>query len=215
MKERPIIFSGHQVQTILNGNKTQTRRPVKPQPPGPEFRPLTLADSTAKEDRKRIGACHWARMNGFEIVEDQGIYFRCPYGLPGDRLWVRESFREYDMSGDKMILHCEPWEFGYEYKADAPVDLFMNRYSRWKSSIHMPRHASRITLAIKNIRLERLQDITESDAEAEGFTGEHRADRDMDARDEFSLAWMQIHGFGSWDSNPWVWAIEFRRVEAA
>lgn len=192
MKERPILFSTPMVRAILNGSKTQTRRIVKPQPF--EVRhglPFTM-----------------------EGLPTRSI--SCPYGQAGDRLWVRETFGLY---GDKEqhVLH---------YRATHHRD---GAGMGWKPSIHMPRWASRITLEITGVRVERLHEINESDAVAEGverYTGDQNYWRDyfanpngsdrrscLTAKESFCSLWSEINGAGSWDANPWVWCIEFRRVE--
>ena len=132
----------------------------------------------------------------------------CPYGVIGDRLWVRETWRcfggreyEYQQHQPSIIYRAD----------DGPT----HNEGGWRPSIFMPRWASRITLEITGVRVERLQDISEADAEAEGCTGDHRADRDSDAAQEFRSLWNQINGKrASWDSNPWVWVVEFRRAGA-
>jgi hypothetical protein len=148
--------------------------------------------------------------------------FGCPYGQPGDRLWVRESWARDDEDGQVM------------YRADIGRDVCADAWEqgriegvpryKWKPSIHMPRWASRILLEVTSVRVERLQDISESDALAEGVTPKWEpgcSGRLMDAFGGFSFRpaasayaelWEQINGPGSWDTNPWVWVIEFKRV---
>lgn len=124
--------------------------------------------------------------------KEQVRALECPYGFPGDLLWVRESFL--------------PSPFGvcqYMYKATAPDE---HEYLKWKPSIHMPRVASRITLRITDIRLHRLQKITEADAVAEGCRASGKS---HPALNDFAFLWNSIHGDGSWEANPWVWVIEF------
>jgi hypothetical protein len=176
MKERPILFSAPMVRAILDGTKTQTRRIIKDLGgdndwgcPCPFF--INGITSTAF----------------FDAGEDVRL---CPYGYPGELLWVRETF-------------CPA-----HYKAganQADLDWLRERGMRWKPSIHMPRSASRITLEIVSVRVERLNDISEDDAKAEGVTilGGCKT-----YKQEFELLWNQIHG--NWNSNPWVWVIEFR-----
>lgn len=175
VKERGILLSAPEVLAILDGHKTQTRRIVKPQ-----------ADCNATAlDHTESGACVTLAMRA-------GMYsFPCPYGAPGDRLWVRETFN-----------HCAYKPF---YRADGP----MHEDWKWKPSIHMPRWASRITLEITAIRVEQLQDITEEDAKAEGCIGALGAGCTGAYRD----LWDSINAKKyPWSSNPWVWVIEFRRI---
>lgn len=135
----------------------------------------------------------------------------CPYGQPGDRLWVREAWARDDEDGQLM------------YRADVGRDLCADA---WRPSIHMPRWASRITLEVTAVRVERLQDISEADAQAEGVIPKWEpgcSGRLMDAFGGFSFRpaasayaelWEQINGPGAWDANPWVWVVEFKRVTA-
>lgn len=189
MKERPILFSGPMVRAILEGRKTQTRRVVKPQP----SEPVTWG-------------CIGGKGFGF-IAGDEML--RCPYGVPGDRLWVRESF-SYDAR-----WRYEWWQETGErpdiwYWADGnPTD---GDWTKPKPSIHMPRSASRITLEVKSVRVERLQDITPEDAEAEGID-EFMREKKLGGyyTTAFSRLWESINGPGSWEQNPWVWVIEFSK----
>jgi len=140
--------------------------------------------------------------------EWRSVHTLCPYGQPGNRLWVRESFRDARAAMLGRVL----------YRADG------DNICGWKPSIHMPRHLSRITLEVTTVRVERLQSISEADAQAEGVTPKWEpgcSGRLMDALGGFSFRpaasayaelWEQIHGPGSWDANPWVWVIEFKRV---
>lgn len=194
--DRPIIFSGPMVKAILEGRKTQTRRVVKNQ------------DELLS---CRFDGQRFQRHVGYPIGHD---IIPCPYGEPGDRLWVRETF-------------CWKWdevksEFdGFLYSADGKhvvhVDGGTNRdgseRSPWMPSIHMPREASRITLEITNVRVERLQDITQRDCIKEGIL-RHEGVRDGVEREEFRDLWDKINGKKHpWSSNPWVWVIEFRRID--
>lgn len=198
MKERPILFSGEMVRAILAGRKTQTRRVVRHIP--------MLGEPLAW--------CAAAKAQEPGFVHIVGDYKRfCPYGQPGDRLWVRESF-----------VHKQDVP-GYLYKADGEeiiVDdgdgcAVCNKdgsiKSPWKPSIHMPRWASRITLEIVSVRVERLRDISEICCEAE--LGAAPYSLGDSAYDKFRGLWDSINGnsgFG-WKENPWVWVIEFKRVE--
>jgi len=211
-KERPILFSAPMVRAILDGNKTQTRRIVKP-----------------------FGLCVLDLNTGEEVKGLTPV--RCPYGAPGDRLWVRETWWHYKSSELEMAAYAEGGTrclLPDGKTHDEPVKTINGKiwipsdYSIWKKtpSIHMPRECSRITLEITGVRVERLNDISESDARAEGITdggclscgnpepcGCQNAK--PDARDAFIHLWHSIHawdGPNGWISNPWVWVMEFKRV---
>ena len=225
MTERPILFSGEMVRAILAGTKTQTRRIITPQP------------ETAGVRHPKFEIPNWND--------------RAPYA-PGNRLWVRETF---------YVPAAGSTEFGIGYRADHPtgdlsdgdggynfrafsddpeqageqwkwVQMHCNA-ERWRPPIHMPRWASRITLEVVSVRPERLQDITEEDAHAEGcvataITPEHTASIDdsrmhalskaleggsLTTRLDFQFLWDSMYGPSAWDTNPWVWRIEFNIVE--
>jgi hypothetical protein len=236
MKERPIIFSAPMVRALLAGTKTQTRRVVKPQPPEilPAYAPKVYWP--ARDRHMTHGDPDGAAYLQFESPGDYdgahvmrgGFGFRCPYGQPGDRLWVRETW-DFIPEGDPGTPSCA----GIRYWADAGYELrtppsnynpMLYGKERVRPSIHMPRWASRITLEVTAVRVERLQDISEADALAEGVTPKWEpgcSGRLMEALGGFSFRpaasayaelWEQINGPGSWDANPWVWAIEFKRV---
>lgn len=200
MKERPILFSAPMVRAILDGKKTQTRRVVKPIPPY-EF---ALCDAK--------GCCCWAE-TGDESDEwwpNDGP-LRCPYGTIGDRLWVREAYCEANDRGAEIrmpfLYRADKGLKGNKWWADKPN-------LKWRPSIHMPRGVSRITLEITNIRVERLQEISIEDVLKEGIPKEKTETehwREMTA-DQFILLWESINGKGSWEANPWVWVIEFKRI---
>lgn len=239
-KERPIPFSGAMVRAILEGRKAQTRRVMKVQPPGDGYIASRLTDSTFAGDRKNIGRLHWIKMHDSElrIVDAGETYFDCPYGQIGDRLWVRETWgnvaHQIDDNGDlrkwnpdRPATKVNEIKFGSGYysghiiyRADGEFE-WCNDYgeqnSCWHRSIHMPRAASRITLEVTNIRIERLKDISEEDAKAEGcdYSQTNAAisvgwfEKPVSA---FRRLWESINGVESWDLNPWVWVIEFKRV---
>jgi len=200
MKERPILFSGPMVRALLAGTKTQTRRIVKPQP-APDQQPRTVIGSS-----------------GFVYVMDNApllpypevrrVRWDCPYGQPGDRLWVRETFGHFERN-DNFTPGCEVF-----YRADGGC----LEIEPWRPSIHMPRWASRITLEITGVRVERLQDIDISAAQAEGVSDTGSLILDSAGNEqggpiaEYAVLWEQINGPGSWDANPWVWVLEFRRL---
>ena len=206
MKDRPILFSAPMVRALLDGSKTQTRRVMKAQPPS------HVVDFCTYHNPKGDGLAHF----GFDPVarELQEWFAVCPYGQPGDRLWVRETWRP-NADG------------GFEYKADggpmqsAFKQIFDDLLKRkWKPSIHMPRGASRITMDITGVRIEQLHDITETDAKAEGLTCHHGlyATPDqvwqIDPRKAYRDLWESINGPESWEANPFVWVIEFKKVTA-
>ena len=177
MTERPILFSAPMVRALLACAKTQTRRAAK----------LT-AGAHVKEPG---GHRRWH-------PADPEATLACPYGQPGDRLWVRETFG-FSGSGYIPDIHFRATN------PEAPI------LGRWHPSIHMRRIDSRITLEITSVRVERLQEISEADAQAEGITSAECLECDGFVN-AFSKLWEQINGPGSWDANPWVWAIEFRRL---
>lgn len=242
MKERPILFSGAMVRAILDGRKTQTRRVCNGQP-GELWTGSVVEDGNIFMTQ----TCHPARMPMI-----------CPYGAPGDRLWVRETFYE---SGYHYASHPEDDEYrawaGFGHRAgdgnlfyaangrpevrgknDWCVDVgpreadkkFIpdqgNRFWKKRPSIFMPRWASRITLEITGVRVERVQEISNEDAWDEGcrlFDDREYWKNDYigavvladTPRDEFQGLWNSINakrGF-SWESNPWVWVVEFKRIK--
>lgn len=194
-KERPILFSAPMVRALLAGTKTQTRRVITPQP------------------QRYTGATPGTWMYGHRNLE--GLFAEhvfggcmaklapCPYGVPGDRLWVRETWRvfggpEYEYQHDPRSVQFRADEAAFEQK-------------EWKPSIFMPRWASRITLEVTDVRVQRVQEISEDDALAEGMTcdGDHAS-----ARDNYETLWNYINekrGHG-WATNPWVWCVSFKRV---
>jgi hypothetical protein len=212
-RERPIIFSGEMVRAILEGRKTQTRRIVKPQPEGieaPEEGFIHLSDDGLLGGRQRY-LCGDPENPGVD-VEWWEFPVRCPHGIPGDRLWVRETFWQecnVGMTVSEEIVSEWISEAHYEY----PGRRRRGNSCGKRPSIHMPRWASRILLEVADIRVERLQGIRETDAMAEGVTP---ANSEWDAcyTDAFIRLWDSINakrGFG-WDVNPWVWVIEFKVV---
>lgn len=228
MKERPILFSAPMVRALLDGSKTQTRRAVKPQPPSIEqVKAKAGIDYDWIAPRKpeqpwRVAGPVWAVRD----LMGQKPHLRCPYGQPGDRLWVRESWSpdppDVDGWGYTAWAGCRegqiagvPERFRHPRFCNYAAD-WLHGPIRWTPSIHMPRWASRITLEVTAVRVERLQDISEADVIAEGASwaacgapqeGSHRAD--------FARLWESINGPDSWTANPWVWAISFKRLEPA
>lgn len=221
-KERPMLFSGAMVRAILAGRKTQTRRVCK---------------SAIWIDMEDVPS-HCTRYGNVALP------VKCPYGEPGDRLWVRESFEIV-----REVCSYEVEEYDYfdwdeemygpakdALKAKCPrggeraVVTFMadgeESVSRWRPSIHMPRWASRITLEIVSVRVERLQEISEGDAMAEGIERDAAEFKNYNVKDKafpwlggvgaavrsYSSLWESINGPESWALNPWVWVVEFKRL---
>jgi len=189
MTERPILFSAPMVRAILAGTKTQTRRVVKPAHKAWMDQPVT--HQLGEWDKRPL-----------------------PYGKPGDRLWVRETWQA--VSGNDrarhIMTHPRPDRGWLEYAATPRAD---EPAYKWRPSIHMPRWASRIMLEVTGVRVERLQDISEADAMAEGVTAGKYTGLDRAYARAYSDLWEQINGPGSWDANPWVWVIEFKRFSPA
>lgn len=235
-KTRPILFSGSMVRAILAGKKTQTRRIMKPQP---------------NHELERLGECEDMLFGGLQ--NGTMCVWRSPFGNAGDRLWVRESFfvaEPYsygtDPSGEQLVPHGVQ-RGPVHYAADGDPENTPNRHypnglqggkfsapdpnAVWVSrpSIHMPRWASRITLEITDVSVERLKDISNEDCTAEGITAIGNGVRMSDGtyaqagryekksstvRQLYSELWESINGVGSWEKNPWVWVISFERVDS-
>lgn len=215
---RPILFKDEMVRAILDGRKTQTRRVIKPsQAKYPHY----VYGSIRNTQNEIFGLFNYMPDGpGTERVEHSTI--ACPYGKPGDRLWVRETWQHINNEGQKAdeFEHWQQSPSNCFYLADESSPNNKPMSGRWRPSIHMPRWASRITLEITNVRVERLQDVSEGDAKAEGaksvdpVTGrECVLDRAMGSyRLHFQSIWQSINGPESWEANPWVWVIEFKRI---
>ncbi|HEG1754139.1 hypothetical protein UXP21_02770 [Enterobacter kobei] len=220
MTERGMIFNGEMVRAILDGRKTQTRRIIKDCTVGRD--PISKFIQIGK---KFIG-CY---------PEDVPELIRecCPYGVPGDRIWVRETFQGPLFNFEQMEAYQEDSskfkkpEFCV-YKADGkPAPEFFdaddNLHCGWRSSIHMPRWASRILLEITGVRVEQLKSISEEEARSEGVAQLREGfwkhyqpgwtQHQLSARGSFATLWESIYGFGEWERNPWVWVVEFKRIE--
>lgn len=202
MTERPILFAAPMVRAILDGRKTQTRRIVK------------LKPGQQVDERDDGSSWPWTDYDGADIWH----WLPCPYGQPGDRLWVRESFAG-SIAYERHGYPLKEWGNKLWYLADG--EPRSGQWTRPRPSIHMPRAASRITLEITEVRVERLNDISEADAMAEGVEGTsflEEAERMepatgvMPGRYAFRALWESIHGPDSWTANPWVWVVGFRRV---
>lgn len=223
MKETPILFSSEMVRAIIAGSKTMTRRVVKKQPNSKathfKYSPVWKLEPWVAEFQYHDSPC-------WEITDS----YKCPYGKPGDLLWVRETwFRgEDDYCRKEMYYRADRGEVPLLVDGDGymVVKKDGSPASPWKPSIHMPKTASRIWLQITDIRVERLQSITEKDALAEGIhqyedgTFKNYFDqsgmREQDgveahlATGSFCSLWASINGIDSWRANPWTWVVSFR-----
>lgn len=230
VRERPILFSAPMVRALLDGTKTQTRRVVKPQP----------ALETSHWDSSASGTGQWMGTGPSPATggtRQTWGWASCPYGQPGERLWVRETHAPQadcwgswerwlrGAGGEPPILH-----YAADFKPFQNDNGFVIRkpfIEKWRPSIHMPRWASRIDLEVTDVRVERLQSITAADAKAEGIEGQfengpwRNYGRDgcwfPEGKDtapvlSYRSLWEQINGAGSWAANPWTWVLEFRRI---
>ncbi|WP_111639946.1 ASCH domain-containing protein [Marinomonas shanghaiensis] len=202
MKERPILFNTEMVKAILDGRKTQTRRPANPQP--------TLTNDSGFSWKGHLygaGFSDKATKNNF-------IAPAFPLGKVGDHLWVRETFAALDAGSYEQAKPTKGMNQDIRYKATeklASQDADVRGYD-WKPSIHMPRWACRLVLEITDVRIERIQDITEEDAKKEGFPRMETHPKDgAPARTWFRGTWDSL--YKNWSENPWVWIIEFKIVE--
>jgi hypothetical protein len=192
------------VRAIIEGRKTQTRRIVK--------YPSTGAFVCVQGYWTSQTADEWwplVSLDGESASDNDGneTPMRCPYGKPGDRLWVRETFSYLEKKSRAPVAYRANTPEGERVRVDAP----------WVPSIHMPRWASRITLEIADVRVQRLRDIGEADAKAEGadpVEEEVISNPAIRYRSAFHSLWSSIHGLESWSINPWVWAVTFKRVGA-
>ncbi|NAU32592.1 hypothetical protein EE082_24015 [Klebsiella pneumoniae] len=223
MKERGVIFNGEMVRAILHGRKTQTRRIVKGTDGAVKF--CKEWDINGEEIFVVLGEKDHTGMNPVLGA------LSCPFGAVGDRIWVREAFRVHSLATDVATLAYKASERNSwaEQTHRVPVAVCNKPATpeKWTPSLHMPRWASRILLEITDVRVERLNAISEEDAEAEGIDMEALygsqdcydciADHNMTGRPTvtgaFKHLWESIYGEEGWKSNPWVWVIEFKRVE--
>ena len=231
MKERPILFSGPMVRALLAGTKTQTRRICKP------AIAHNLSHVVEVPDPQERGQVY----NGTTFGDEEGsIQFTSPYGGVRDRLWVRETFYAWGRWETRFSARKgrEEWYFldmtlecgkAYQYAGDRPQPLAGKRdggaLPKWfkRPAIHMPRAASRILLEITSVRIERLQDISQADAQAEGAPPGHPSIDQISRefgypdfpRSWYAQLWEEINGPGAWAQNPWVWVVEFKRVQQA
>jgi hypothetical protein len=206
--ERPILFKGRLVRAILAGAKTQTRRALR--------LPAWITDQAGAIDRLRYQLGRGEYPGLAKYVDGRPVRrFTCPYGAPGERLWVRETHAQFavgNRTGDAPLCVAyratcgEDGGFDYVHNGDEIMRL---KVTKWTPAIHMPRWASRIDLEVTAVRVERLHDITEEDAHAEGVA---LGEGDTNATRRFFEGWREINGDESWDANPWVWVVSFRRV---
>ena len=194
MKERPIIFSTPMVQAILEGRKTQTMRVIKKMP------------KTLPGWWKEL---YWASVGHFV----KGAVQHCPYGKPGDLLWVRETFCVWSYDNNDVWYKASPISSQGWHN-----ETLKNNGKKWKPSIHMPKKYARIWLEVTGVRVERVQEISHADAVAEGYKEcePNNYGTGSRARDWFACLWDSINGKKngcSWAENPWVWIVEFKRVE--
>ncbi|WLI49288.1 hypothetical protein [Pseudomonas sp. FP833] len=221
IKERPILFSAPMVRAILEGRKTVTRRVMKLQPD---------ADATITVESYNVAVTN---RRGYQEAGPEifGAWWRdgesgckCPYGQPGDRLWVRETWycdhfevmRGPYLKPDDLDIREALEDGTLVYAADG-LSSYEQEQPTWKPSIHMPRWASRILLEITDVRVERLQDISRADIRAEGLQCPPELASDdvsPNYRDWYPAAWRELWEStgGDWNANPWVWVVEFKRV---
>ncbi|WP_343463039.1 hypothetical protein [Pantoea sp.] len=220
MKERPILLNAEMVRAVLDGRKTQTRRIIQSPAKNMQASGQKVIDYREPGDK-------WYGDHVFSMRNQSGTWCdytreqflaKCPFGAVGDRLWVRETFSGHYLDDEQIedikAGRDKPSEL-CEYRADYPAGA--QAVEGWTPSIHMPRWASRITLEITGVRVERLNSMTERDAIAEGCIGGHNSipgyHYSATPHEHFHHVWQSIYGADSWQANPWVWVIEFKRVE--
>ncbi|EOC8657184.1 MULTISPECIES: ASCH domain-containing protein [Citrobacter freundii complex] len=201
MTERGMIFNSEMVRAILDGRKTQTRRIIK-----------------LSHERGMLNPVIKGRNGEITSVSCRLAPLLCPFGQPEDRIWVRETWAEAGASAPDLKLYRAnyPDHVPSHYENVPPVDEI-----RWKPSIHMPRWASRILLGITDVRVERLNAISQADAIAEGAPPSHPSIDCVSqeygfpdfSRSWFGQTWQHIYGEESWQANPWVWVIEFKQID--
>jgi hypothetical protein len=195
MIARPILMSAPMIRALLEGRKTQTRRIAKHPS---RYAQIEFLGGGGKDSPD------WNDPQCWGYADEDGIYYTltgkpgddicpCPFGRAGGLLWVREA-------------HAV-WDDGVVYRASNPE---CDGITRWVPSIHMPRWASRLTLELTDVRVERLQDISEADAVKEGFAEGKPVKYFETATDQFRRLWESINGEGSWHENPWVWVLAFK-----
>lgn len=228
MRERPIIFNADMVRAVIDGRKTQTRRIIQSPAKNMQASGQKVIDYREPGDK-------WYGEHVFSMRNSSGTWCdytkeqflaKCPFGAVGDRLWVRETWMpdapRDGTWGDVEFYGCK----------GSPLSMIPERYRTpdhcihragwdghemvgWTPSIHMPRWASRIALEITGVRVERLSALSDDDARNEGCPAQlpHNPEDQHQARTWFRGLWSEIYGEESWQANPWVWVIEFKRVE--
>lgn len=230
--EKPILFSTEMVRAILEGRKTQTRRIIKwPKTPDWhdwDYEPNRLEGKTRKD--------FWPHFRHVSADKDKYGAVKCPYGSVEDQLWIREKWNYFNNVGDCGIgceYGCKHGKYVYAATGDWDND------TKWKPSIHMPKNACRLRLAVTDIRVERLDEISAEDAIAEGFAkvtkdggrtwkygipekdgypgpaGWVWQEWEVDPVKAYKKLWESINGEESWNGNPWVWVVEFSKVEVS
>lgn len=250
MSERPIPFRDWEVRATLKGDKTQTRRVIKPQPWVDNMGNACWKDRNFGQNANHVPHIQ-ALASPIPCSDTKRVL--CPYGKPGDLLWVRETWcltrdtldyetggeaSSYDwdndldgdprpyLNGDPRFGVCAALHYPADDEENTPSEMWpcvglrgevlRKKEIRWRPSIHMPRWASRITLRITDVRVERLQDISEDDARAEGVFEPNEPIETYGpkaGRVAFHMLWNTINGPGAWEANPWVWVISFERVK--
>ena len=220
MKERPIPFNDPMVRALLADTKTQTRREVKLPADAKHVRYWAPPSGRSESGYADPGVNYWTPDPGGETESNH--LNPCPYGQPGDRLWVQETWRHtaHDLDEARRItediMSGTAVDYAATYIDKCMRELGFSRddaemafdFEEWRHHSKMPRWASRILLEVTAVRVERLQDISEADAMAEGCY----TDPACPAYDAYRSLWESINGPGSWDANPYVWVVEFKRV---
>ena len=244
MREHPLLMKGPLVRATLAGLKTQTRRPVKcgcnhlhkDGNPVKLFGDWSLSvppHQYAGGDLyywrgKRPELGDWIETVQTDVDDCLTSRVPCTLGQAGDRLWVRETWQHYQNSGQRAADFSEHQRFAANcfYRADESNPRTKPLSGKWRPSLLMPRWACRLVLPLVSVRVERVQDITEEDAKAEGverisagpgwecWMGYGPSSSCKTARDSFRSLWISIYGQDSWDANPWVWVAEWREIEA-
>lgn len=222
MKERPILFSAPMVRALLDGSKTQTRRVAKVPADATDVRYWAPPSGRSQAGWADPGVNYWTPdPSGCTLSNHLDA---CPYGQRGDRLWVREtwmpdppiddSWASTQWNGCGRMISEVPERFRHPRFCNYNAD-WLHGAITWRPSIHMPRWASRITLEVTEVRVERLQAISEADAKAEGVSMPDGTPTPPDFwsyAQEYGHLWDRINGAGAWTANPWVWVVEFRRL---
>lgn len=222
MRERPIIFNADMVRAVLDGRKTQTRRIIQSPAKNMQANGQKVIDYREPGDK-------WYGEHVFSMRNQSGTWCdytkeqflaKCPFGAVGDHLWVRETFRVHSRATDvaTLVYKASEQQSWTQQTHRVPIEHCHKPavVDKWTPSIHMPRWASRIALVITGVRVERLQDISHSDAKSEGCwygRGGGEPDFAVNPSDHFPTLWASIYGEESWQADQWVWVIEFKRVE--